>query len=487
MKSAEEKRISAYLARLFEEPAFEFVSDFKKTFKAGNMYFVGGGVRDVLLEREVKDYDFVVSGVDTALFEQFLKKHGNATFAGKKFGVFKFVPRDSNMIIDIAFPRTEEATGPGYHEFIIKSDPAVSIEEDLRRRDFTINALAFDVFKNTLLDQFGGVEDLGKKIIRTVGDPKKRFSEDYTRLLRAIRQACQLGFDLDEKTFEALKKEVPHIISKNKEPVVPFEMISQEFFKSVDAAPERTVTLLDESGLLEVLFPELERCKGVSQPLDVHPENDLFLHILIVLHKLKKEDSLRLKLGALFHDIGKPDTAKKRIVKGEKRITFYNHPNVGAELFEKCAKRMKFPSKLVRGVSFLIYYHLFLWQGDIRAMRPTTIAKVFLDDLLLGKDLITLHSIDISDEDLDRSKKLSYLEDARAYITEMKEKLMTAEQERITLPINGSDIIGELGVAEGPEIGTLLAKAKDYYIEKKLEGKEVTKETLMSFLKNDIQ
>ncbi|MBU1167206.1 HD domain-containing protein [Patescibacteria group bacterium] len=481
--SVEEQKVGKFIKKVLKDPAFVFVSEILETPEA-EIFFVGGGVRDILLEREMKDYDFVIRGIPQKKLEEKLEKFGTLKFVGKKFGVYKFVPNNSKLIIDIALPRTEFATGPAYRDFEIKSDETLPIETDLKRRDFTINALAFDLATGHIIDVSGGFADLKKKKIRAIGNPLDRFQEDYTRMLRAIRQAVELGFEIEPKTFAAIKKEARKIVG-HKKAVVPYEMISQEFLKALDNNPLETFVLYDKASLIEVLFPELEASRKIRQSKKDHPEVMLWRHLKIVLSKLERQDSLRLKLAALFHDVGKSDTRQVRYVKGQKKTTFYEHENEGSLIFEKIATRMKFSSKLSHDVSFLIKNHLFLWHGSFRDMKLSTLYRIFLEDYDLGQDLLKLHIIDVPKQGAAKSKDMCYLKSAQAYLEKIKKQAMN-KKEKVDLPLGGQDIIKHLRIKEGPEVGRLLAKAKEYYLEKRMAGKKVSKEDLLNHLAQEL-
>ncbi len=254
---------------------------------------VGGAVRDAILGRPTKDYDFVVRGVSKAELQKFLASQGKVNLVGKRFGVFKFRPKGwVGEEIDIALPRTEHSIGltGAYRDFKINSNASLKIEDDLSRRDFTINAMAFRLAPTSykliptsyLIDPFNGLNDLRKGIIRTVGNPDTRFREDYSRMLRAIRFACQLDFEIETKTWKSVIK---NIINLNKkiggERVVPPEVIAKELVKAVSHNPVWAIELLDKSGAVKQLFPELLRSKKCPQPKKFHNEGDCWTHTIL--------------------------------------------------------------------------------------------------------------------------------------------------------------------------------------------------------------
>ena len=271
-------------------------------------YLVGGMVRDIILGREEKskDYDFVVRDVTLEQVEKALEGKGKVNLVGKTFGVLKFTPEGAEQAIDIAWPRTETTTGAGgYRDFDVQSDSRLPVEKDLARRDLTINAMAWDVHQDKLVDPFGGRDDVENKVLRAVGEPKERFAEDYSRMLRTLRFACQLGFEIEEKTWQALTELVPHlddkvarvrerkvkgtdrvIKEKVQERVVPYELMSREFAKALDADPVQAIDLFERSGALFRVFPELKEMRGCAQSPDHHSEGDVWTHSKLAVEKL---------------------------------------------------------------------------------------------------------------------------------------------------------------------------------------------------------
>ena len=239
---------------LQHHPVLSFIPLFLQEYKDAELFLVGGAVRDLLLKKkEVVDFDFVVRNLSPTELETWLQKKGTVNLVGKHFGVYKFMPKgftvDQLEWIDIALPRTEKGTKEnlgGYRDFDIQSDPLLPIEKDLERRDFTINAMAFDLRTNTLTDLFHGKEDLVQKKLRAVGNPIDRFQEDLTRILRAVRFASELEFVIEPKTSEALKQTVQNIhniriIHEKPEYIVPREMVGEEIAKALSRHPARAV------------------------------------------------------------------------------------------------------------------------------------------------------------------------------------------------------------------------------------------------------
>lgn len=479
------EKIQLFLEEEFKRTEFLFLNDIFDLLSEIEVYLVGGAIRDILLDRKAKDFDFVVRNIEQETLEDFLVQYGKLIYVGKQFGVYKLRPYDSEEEIDIAFPRREVSKGPGYKEFEIIADSLAPIQEDLLRRDFTINAFAYSIKEKTLIDNSGGLADIDSKVVRTVGDAKKRFEEDYTRMLRCIRQSLQLDFSIEKDTLDVMNA----IVSDINEPIETFvstEMISKEFIKSFENNPLRTIELYDETGLLVHILPEVEQCKGVLQNADYHPEGDVFEHILLILSKLMPTDSLRLKLAALFHDIAKPLTFKEIEQNGEKRYTFYGHQDKGVEVFNVWAKRYSLPNKLIDDVSFLIKHHLYLWHGDVHEIKTSKLVRVFLDDYKLGQDLIRLHEIDISFVGKKEQESIEYVNEARKVIEDLKRSILS-ENQRVVVPVTGNDIIQHFPQKRGKEIGFLIEAVREKYLDEKGNGVTLSKEELIDFLKSNEQ
>ncbi|MFH1207783.1 MAG: HDIG domain-containing metalloprotein [Patescibacteria group bacterium] len=477
---------------------FPFIAKLQKKFPQAEIFLVGGIVRDTILKRATKDYDFVIRNVPTKKLQAFLAKEGRVDLVGKNFGVFKFIPhslkftvQSSQSIepIDIALPRTEHAllTG-GYRDFDVQSDPYLRISKDLARRDFTINAMAYDIFNKKLIDEFDGEKDIKNKIIRTVGRPSERFKEDYSRMLRALRFACQLGFIIEKQTFSALKKLALHINDKKGgEYIVPRETISRELVKAFIADPARAFDLFDQSGLTKRLLPELLMMKKCPQPRNFHSEGDVWKHTRIALLNLatkkfrKKFSDIPLSgelvLGLLFHDLGKPYTIKRA-----DRLRFNNHDSVGAAKARAIMERLKVSSAGVdiEKVVWLISRHMLAVHTKHSPMKRVTLEKYFFNEQHPGRDLLRLMYADVM-----ASIPLAGQPDFTDYNSLEKQylSLKKTARTRATLPpalIDGHDIMRLMKIAPGRLVGDL----KDLVREEQLKGKLKNKTEAIAFLKN---
>jgi poly(A) polymerase len=314
-------------------------------------YLAGGCVRDHLLGIEAKDCDVATSATAEEVQDIF---HGRVTdLVGKSFGVVRV--REGDEFFEVAMFRQEGAYLDGRHPSTVA--PATP-EEDAQRRDFTINGMFFDPVANQLIDYVGGEADLRAKILRAIGEPEERFAEDHLRLLRAIRFAARLGFEIEPKTWEAIRAGAAMIRT------VSAERVRDELNRIFTVAkPQKGLDLLDQSGLLAQVLPDIAALHGVEQPPQFHPEGDVFEHTRLMLTKVKEPD-LELALGILFHDVGKKPTAK---VDPNGRIRFNEHESVGAEMAEKIMTSLRYDNKTIANVKELVRHHMQF--KDVRHMK----------------------------------------------------------------------------------------------------------------------
>ncbi len=383
------KWISPALDRALIRPFFE-------RFPEGEIFVVGGAVRDALLGRtEKRDLDLVVCGVAGSTLERFLKEHGRVHYVGRTFGVWKFDAGAGADSVDIALPRTEVPmkTG-GYRDVIVKSRADLPIADDLGRRDFTINAMAWSLKDGRLVDPWKGMNDLSARRIRAVRDPKERFREDYTRLLRALRFAVELEATIVPATWAAIKKNAKQLVAeRDGKPIVARELVAKEFLKSLAANPAETVRLWDKAGALDALMPEAIAMKGCKQPKNFHTEGDVWHHALLVLETLERPKFRReypsgwnaeVALAAFLHDVGKPSCQKTPARDKAVRICFPGHDLKGAEMAAAIIDRLALASYKASGidvdrerVTFAIRHHLLGVHGKPKEMLATTIEKHF--------------------------------------------------------------------------------------------------------------
>jgi poly(A) polymerase len=320
-------------------------------------YLAGGCVRDQLLGLEAKDFDVATS----ARPEEVQRLFPRVThLTGKSFGVVRVMVEEE--FFEVATFRQDGPYKDGRHPESVRFATA---EEDAQRRDFTINGLFFDPVADHLIDYVGGEADLRAGIVRAIGNPADRFAEDHLRLLRAIRFATRLIFKIEPKTWEAIRAEASMIRT------VSAERIRDELNKIFTASkPELGLDLLDRSGLLAEVLPEIAAMHGVEQPPQYHPEGDVYEHVRLMLSKIE-HPNLELALGVLFHDVGKKPTAK---VDEKGRIRFNEHESVGAEMAEQIMTRLRYDNKSILAVRELVQHHMQF--KDVPHMRPATLKRM---------------------------------------------------------------------------------------------------------------
>jgi len=477
------------LNRLLQQKQFSFLKQLQKEFASAEIFLVGGIIRDIILNRESKDYDFVVKNVPINKLQGWLKKQGWVDLVGKNFGVLKFITKNFKMdeAIDIALPRTEHAflTG-GYRDFNVKFNPKLPIEKDLERRDFTINAMAFDIQNKKLINLFDGLGDIKKKRIKTVGKPAERFKEDYSRMLRAIRFACQLNFEIDKQTWSAIKSQIKNINQKkDKNFIVPRETVAKEMAKAYLTNPARAFELFDKSGATKELMPELLKMKGCPQPENFHSEGDVWQHTLLCLKNLsskkfqnkfgKEPLSAELIFGLIFHDLGKPYTIEKL-----DRLRFNNHDNVSGELADEISKRLRLSNAGINTdhIVWLAKKHMIVTHTKHSVMRKTTLEKYFYNDRVPGRDLLKLTFADIQATVPPNGKPdFSGFKRLEKQINDLK-KITKRKKELPKEIVNGHEIMKKFNLPSGPQIG----KLKNLLREEQLKGKIKTKKQAFNFL-----
>ena len=431
----------------------------EKLEKAGfQAYIVGGCVRDLLMGRKPGDWDITTE----ARPEEILKVFPNGKYENK-FGTV-LVPTGQKTdnrkqttekeIVEVTTYRSEQSYSDRRHPDQIKFED--SLEKDLERRDFTINAMAMEIAdcrlpiadlnrkseivnrKYELVDLFGGRKDLEKKIIRAVGEPEDRFKEDALRMMRAVRLSCQLNFTIEPKTERAIKKMAGSI------KFISQERIRDELIKILDSSKAyEGIMFLHENKLLQYILPELERGVGVDQ--NRHHIYTVFNHSVLSLKYCPNKD-WRVKFAALLHDIAKPQA--KRFIKDD--ATFYNHDIIGAKIVKKIMQRMKFSNEDTEKVTNLIRHHMFYYNvGEVSEASVRRLIKKVGEENLA--DLIDLRVADRLGSGVPKAKpyKLRHLE-------YMMKKVRKDPISAKMLKINGNDLMKLLKITPGPKIGAIL-------------------------------
>ncbi len=410
-------------------------------------YLAGGCVRDRLLGRAPLDYDVATSAPPDVVQRLFRR----TVPVGMQFGVVLVVER--GVRFEVATFRSDDAYIDGRRPSAVHFGSA---REDAARRDFTLNALFEDPLTGEILDFVGGVADLRAGLIRAIGDPHARIAEDRLRMLRAVRFAARLGFAIHPETREAI------IAAAATLPDIAAERIGDEIVKILtEGGARRGFELLAETGLLEMVLPEVARLRGVEQSPDHHPEGDVWTHTLILLDQLPAGAPETLALGALLHDIAKPHCAGR---KGH-RITFYGHATTGAEVAVAICQRLRRSRETWERVEYLVRHHLRLVQAS--EMRLATLKKMLAEE---GFDeLCRLARLDA----LASSRDLGFV-----LFCERRKAELGAEALRPPPLLRGADLLA-MGYSPGPRIGEILRALEDA----QLEGEIATRTAATEFVR----
>ncbi len=409
-------------------------------------YLVGGCVRDRLLGRPVHDRDLATGATPRELRRLF----PDALEVGAHFGVV--LVRRGGEEVQVATYRSESSYRDGRHPDAVRFEK--DVRADLRRRDFTINALLEDPFTGEVIDHVGGRADLEARLIRAIGEPRERFAEDHLRMLRAVRFAAELGFEIERRTMEAIRELAPAVRR------ISAERVRDELSRILTGSdPKRGFELLDATRLLAEILPEVARMKGVEQPPDYHPEGDVWTHTLLMLGHLQQAP-LDLAWGCLLHDAGKPLTQTF-----EDRIRFSGHEKVGAELARQILERLRYPKELVERVVWLVAQHMRF--KDAERMSEATFKRFVRQPGF--ETLLELYRIDLAAS----HRPLAIYE-------AVKQRLESLPAEALHPPplLRGRDLLG-MGYAPGPEFSRVLKEIE----EEQLAGRIGTREQAEEFVR----
>ncbi len=431
----------------------------------GRIYEVGGAVRDRMLTGKpvTHDRDYLVTGIDYFNLSQILKKTGHVNLVGRSFGVIKYTEYrgDTPTTFDISLPRTEHSTGLGHKDFEVRYDPSLTIEDDLVRRDFTINAMALELGSNSVIDPLGGAEDIQRKLIRMVYP--ESFQDDPLRMLRAIGFAARFEFEIEEKTLTAIRDHADLIQT------VSAERIADELRKLLERAdrPSHGFRLMEKSGLLKEILPELQHCVGVDQPGPFHAF-DVFEHTLHCIDASPKD--FRVRLAALFHDINKPQTKREVERSGEPGATFYSHEVKGAQTARDIMNRLRLSRELISQVTTLVERHMFTTdvtdKGRRRLMRRVGVPLIF--------DLLDLRRADVVAQG-----KGGITDDVDQFEADIRAELDKKSPLSIgDLALDGRDVMRILNIRPGHQVGQVL----DYLLEQVLDDPSVNTEERLTVL-----
>lgn len=418
-------------------------------------FLVGGYIRDKLLGIDKTEIDISVIGDATKFAELTAKELGKKLSAVyKKFGTALLEINENK--IEFASARKESYRSDSRKPFVEFAD----LKEDLSRRDFTINALAVSLNndKNEVIDLFNGLKDLENRILRTPLDPLKTFNDDPLRMMRACRFASQLGFEIEDNTFGAIKEMRFRLkVTEGSSGVVSQERITDEFFKILASQkPSIGLTLMFKSGLMEIVFPEVHSLEGVDQRKDFH-HKDVFYHTLQVVDNIsQKTENIWLRFAALMHDIAKPPT--KKFVEGI-GWTFHGHEELGARWQKKIFAKLKLPFDKLSYVEKLVRLHLRPIALADENVTDSAIRRVIFEASDDINDLLTLCRADITSKDPDKIKK--YLEnfdrvERRIAEVEERDKIRNFQS-----PVRGEEIMKICNLKPSRQVGLLKKKIEE--------------------------
>ena len=404
----------------------------------------GGCVRDLLLCREPADYDVATDATPVEVAGLFPE----SVAVGAQFGVI-LIPQDG-LKVEVATFRSDVGYSDGRHPDRVVY--AQSPQEDVRRRDFTINGLLMRHDTGEVLDDVNGQEDLRAGIIRAIGDPEHRFAEDKLRMMRAVRFAARFAFEIEPGTFRAIRRQAEEI-----QQVSP-ERLREELTKMLtEGAARRTFELLDETGLLGQILPEIAAMKGVGQPPQFHPEGDVWIHTRLMLENLAKGVSPTLAWGVLLHDVGKPPTFQSAAETGD-RIRFNHHVDVGVRMGEAMCRRLRFSNEDTEQITSLIGNHMRF--GAAEEMNKATLKRFVR--LREFDEHLELHRLDC----LSSHRNLDSYRFVQKFLEETPPQQVRPER-----LLTGDDLL-EMGYHPGPLFAEILRKLEDAQLEGQIQGKE---------------
>lgn len=443
----------------FERERFPWEDELLKECE---LYIVGGTVRDMVLgsTSESLDRDYLAAGIELDRLVSILERFGKTSLVGKSFGVIKFAPPGGERI-DISLPRAEFSTGPGHRDFNVRFDPNIPVEEDLVRRDFTINSMALHIGNMRLVDPLGGLADLESNLLRM--NRPESFREDPLRILRGVQFMARFRFEVDAETLEHMRHDRELL------PTMSSERIREELNKMLTLAERPSIgfDFMHETGILEFVLPELEETYGVEQN-EFHPD-DLFTHSIRSCDIARP--TLVSRWSALLHDLGKKKM--KQVIDG--RVVFYRHEAESAEIAKAVLGRLQFPNDFTKQVVHLVKHHMFLitdeWSDAAVRRFIARVGKESLDELF---ELRRADATSRGDADI---------ENGLAYMTGRVDTALESEAafKREDLAVDGSDVMRILGIDGGREVGEVLQNL----LEMVLENPDLnTRDKLTEILRN---
>ena len=484
-----EAGLSRLILRAENEPCLRFAKNLKLKYTDSHIYLVGGVVRDEILGNDSTDYDLLIEDLDQTKVTNFLKLNGRILGGSDLLtGVYKFLPKNTDTTVDIALSRFEKYETESRNPTNVDVKD-VTVVDDLSRRDFTINAIAVEIFSDKKLNYVAfnnAIFDIKNRIIRAVDNPSKRFNEDPLRILRAVRFACKLNFLIERKTLAAIKSLSGTInqnyVDKNHNVKrrVSYERIQKEIVIGMHYNAARFINILDESNLLGEIFPEVERLKKVEQSKEYHSEGNVFSHTLLTIANIPNNSSVYVKLAGLFHDIGKFDATK---VDESGKISAHGHELISGKESRVALKRLKFSNEFSEQVVWLVENHMRIYSF----FEMSSIKRYKLVNHPLFNDLITLAMADnLATVRLDGYKNMDFYDQINNYLSKTTE--INAPEARLL--VNGNDVIdcvekSGLSVHENcRQIGFIKDKINELYFDGKLKNKEEAFKLIKKYLKD---
>jgi poly(A) polymerase len=419
----------------------------KRLREAGyESYLAGGCVRDMLLGKAPQDYDITTNARPDDVVKIFPK----TVPVGAQFGVILVIVESEPF--EVASFRYDGPYLDGRRPAQVRYG---SLEEDIFRRDFTVNGMVYDPMTDQMIDLVGGRRDLDSKLVRAIGNPRSRFEEDRLRMIRAVRFAASLDFTIESETFAAISELASSVTQ------ISWERIGEELTRILtEGGAKAGFELLDRTGLLKVLLPEIDAMKGVEQSPDYHPEGDVFTHTMLTLDHLDSPTET-LAYGCLLHDVGKPVCIRR----DEERLTFYGHTEKGAAMAEQVLKRLKRSRATRERVAYLVRNHLRHLQAP--QMRLSTLKRFLGEDGI--DELLELTRIDA----LSANGDLQHYRFCMEKLTELK-----AEEIHPEPLLRGRDLIA-MGFSPGPNFHKILKQVE----EAQLGGELSSREQAMAWVK----
>ena len=413
-------------------------------------YFAGGCVRDIIRGETPKDFDIVTDARPEAVQKIFPRTYA----VGAHFGVI--IVLENGFQFEVATFRSDDAYIDGRHPSAVRFS---SPEEDAKRRDFTINGMFYDPVAEEVIDFVGGRSDVAAKLVRAIGDPAQRFAEDRLRMLRAVRFATALDYKIDSQTWDALLASAPSINQ------ISAERIRDELVR-IFISPNRVRgwDLLDSSGLMRAILPELEAMKGVLQPEQFHPEGDVFQHTRLMLQFLQETVSVPLVFAVLLHDVAKPVTAT---VDKTGRIRFNEHDRIGAAMTEAIMRRLRFSGAEIEATVEMVRQHMVF--KDVPKMRVAKLKRFMARPTF--DDELELHRVDC-----ESSHRML---DNYEFLLRKREEF--ANEPIIPPPLLRGDDLIALGLKPGPKFGEILEAVET----RQLEGTLHTREEALEWVKRE--